>query len=378
MRIFTLVMLALFASAPSTRALYIRPNLAVVPIKRLIENLEKHVKNNPKDAKLKHNLARAHAMAYSWKTSTAQVLQGKEEKGPWFGYEPKHVPFSGKGPKGAKKPDDPTKHLTKALSWYRKVIDAEPKNWTARLGYAWLTLKSGKKMEARKLLRELIEIAWQKEKNMKVAGLGWHSVVAEAAGYLMPMLDKEKDKKEIDELNRRIKFVKRLPRPITPIAIPLQDDLTVGDLVNQNARVKFDADGTGLQKTWTWITPKAGWLVHDPNHTGKVTSALQMFGGVTFWMLWANGYQALSALDDNGDGKLTGNELRGLAVWHDRNSNGISERGEVKTLKEMQIVELSCRHVSSNSQTHVAKSAKGVRFKNGKQRATYDVLLHQK
>src|SRR5438445_365240 len=110
-----------------------------------------------------------------------------------------------------------------------------------------------------------------------------------------------------------------LPRPITPIAIPLEANLRVCDLEALDARVPFDADGSGLRKTWSWITPKAGWLVYDPARTGEVTSALQLFGNVTFWCFWDDGYQALAALDDNGDGLLTGKELNGLAIWHDKN-----------------------------------------------------------
>ena len=120
-----------------------------------------------------------------------------------------------------------------------------------------------------------------------------------------------------------------LPRPITPIVVSLRNGAAARDLENHSARVAFDADGTGLQKHWTWITRDAGWLVYDPHNTGKITSGLQLFGGVTFWMFWENGYQALAALDDDGDGMLTGRELKGLAIWQDLNGNGVCERGDV-------------------------------------------------
>jgi hypothetical protein len=41
-----------------------------------------------------------------------------------------------------------------------------------------------------------------------------------------------------------------------------------------------------------------------------LTSALQLFGNVTFWMFWSNGFEAMRALDDNQDGTLAGGELR--------------------------------------------------------------------
>ena len=46
---------------------------------------------------------------------------------------------------------------------------------------------------------------------------------------------------------------------------------------------------------------------------------------VTFWIFWDNGYEALQSLDDNQDGKLEGDELKGLAIWQDRNCDGISD-----------------------------------------------------
>jgi hypothetical protein len=132
-----------------------------------------------------------------------------------------------------------------------------------------------------------------------------------------------------------------IPRGITPIVIPLREDLTAYDLENHLASVAFDADGTGLHKKWTWITKDAGWLVYDPHGTGKVGSALQMFGGVTFWMFWENGYQALAALDNDRNGMLTGRELDGLAIWQDSDCDGVSDSGEVRPLIEWGIVGIS-------------------------------------
>ena len=142
--------------------------------------------------------------------------------------------------------------------------------------------------------------------------------------------------------------------------------------------MRFDADGSGLQKSWTWITPDAGWLVFDPQQTGQITSALQMFGNVSFWLFWDNGYQALASLDDNGDGVLSGAELKGLAIWQDANRNGRCEPGEVRPLAAYGIVSLSCRHrVTAGENNVAAVSGDGVRFTDGKTRPTYDVILEQ-
>jgi hypothetical protein len=260
---------------------------------------------------------------------------------------------------------------------FKEAVKLAPDNLRARLGYAWTLEQSGETKAAAKEYRGLIEDAWKKEKDLKVAeDLGGHTVVAEAAGYLIPLLDKEKDKKEIATLTERAEHLGKLPRWITPIAVPLRDGLRARDIEDRNAAVAFDADGSGLKRKWTWVTKDAGWLVYDPKGKGVVTSGLQMFGGVTFWLFWETGYDALASLDDNGDGVLTGDELKGLAIWHDANGNGICDPGEVKPLSAYGIVAVSCRFERDpNHPDRIAFSPNGVTFQSGKTRPTFDIIL---
>jgi hypothetical protein len=157
----------------------------------------------------------------------------------------------------------------------------------------------------------------------------------------------------------------------------LRQDLTALDMVDDEADVTFELDGTGNRR-WTWITTDAAWLVNDHRGTGDITSGLQLFGNVTFWAFWQNGYHALRALDDNGDGRLRGSELPGLALWHDRNSDGISDRGEVRPLAEWGIVELSTDyHYDASHQHEIPWSRAGVVFADGTVRPTFDVVLRR-
>ena len=139
----------------------------------------------------------------------------------------------------------------------------------------------------------------------------------------------------------------------------------------------FDADGTGLRKAWTWISPDAAWLVYDPTASGRITSALQLFGDVTFWNVWRNGYEPLRALDDDGDGELRGRELRHLALWRDVNRNAVSDPGEVRPLSEYGIVALTCRGAKGDGIFTAAVAERGVRFSDGRTRPTYDVILRR-
>jgi hypothetical protein len=269
-------------------------------------------------------------------------------------------------------------HLKKALARYDEAIKLDPNLLAARLGHAWLVEQSGAKMKAIQEYRDVIDKAWVTEGKLTTGPFGGHYITAEAAGYLIPLLNKDTNKDEIQTLTDRIAQLQKLPKPITPVVIPLRDGLALGDLLDTAARVPFDADGSGLPQTWTWISRDAAWLVHDPQHKGKVTSGLQLFGNVTFWLFWDNGYQALRALDNDGDGFLTGRELDGLALWYDANGNGICDPGEVKSLKAWGIVKLSCQHQSGNSPHCAAFAPEGVWFADGTVRPTYDVILHQR
>jgi len=196
--------------------------------------------------------------------------------------------------------------------------------------------------------------------------------------YLIPLLDAERDRAEIERLRRDARELERKGRFITPIAVPLEDGLTALDVEDSNASVAFDADGSALAQRWTWIRSNAAWLVFDRHAEGRITSGLQLFGSVTFWLFWENGYRALAALDDDGDGAIAGRELEGFALWHDRNGNGLSEGGEVRPVAEWGVVSLSTRYEHDASHPdEIAVSPRGVTLRNGTVRPTFDLLLRR-
>jgi hypothetical protein len=362
---------------PPAPAMFIRQDLDKVPVDRLVTNLEETVKKDAKDLKALVNLARVHAMAYALKTDTAEVRKGKEAEGVWFGYEPALVPFS-----KVEKTDDADKlkaakaHLAEAVERYKQAVALAPDDLTVRLGYSWTVDQSGDKDEAVKQYRSLLDDAWKKEQDLKSLPLGGRTVTGEGAGYLIALLDADKDKDEIATLTDRAAKLNKLPRPVTPIAVPLRDGLGARDIEDLGAAVAFDADGSGLKRKWTWITKDAGWLVYDPKEAGDVSSGLQLFGNVTFWLFWSTGYDALASLDDNRDGVLTGDELRGLAIWNDANGDGVCDPGEVRPLSDYGITAVSCRFERDPAHPdRIAFSPKGVTFRDGTTRPTFDLVL---
>lgn len=371
-----LLCLVAFLSSNVCLGRYARPDLEKVPVQRIVENLEQLAKEDAKNADLRVNLARAHAMAFALNASDAEVNKRDPSSGAWFGYEPAHVPFQVMSTEDMDQIVKSKKHLKEAIKWYEEALKIDSKNLTAAIGLAWCIEQSGETEKAIAEYRKVIELAWKSEKEMMLAGLGWHSVTAEAASYLIPLLDAKKDAAEIKELEARTEKLSQLPRPVTPIAIPLGDKLSASELIDSKASVAFDADGTGLQKRWSWINSDAGWLVSDKKRTGEIESALQMFGSVTFWMFWENGYSAMASLDDNRDGQLSGKELDGLYVWHDENQNGLSDEGELLELADLKIVSISTRGSSKGTPAGtVAFCNEGVRFADGSTKPTYDVVL---
>jgi len=359
-------------------ALYVRVETRKVPVDRLVANLEQQLAGNPGDARLHINLGRLHGMAWALKSEEVPAAEGKSSKElePWYGYSPDLVPYHGQVTRGSDEERAMARrHLDSALEHYEAALKLEPGNLLANLGYGWILEQAGEKARAIERYRLVVAGAWPSEKGKRTAGPNTRFFTNEAAEYLIPLLDPKADAGEIEELRSMRSHFERLPRAVTPIAIPLRADVRARDIPDRTARVRFDADGSGLRREWTWITRDAGWLVHDAGGRGEIASALQLFGNVSFWLFWANGYEALAALDDDDSGDLEGGELHDLAIWHDANANGISEPGEVRSVAEHGIAALSCSYEEGDGVEFAAVSLEGIRMTTGETRPTYDVIL---
>ena len=157
---------------------------------------------------------------------------------------------------------------------------------------------------------------------------------------------------------------------MTPILVALQHEAKLSDLLASEISVRFDLAGDGLGRSWPWVKPTTGILVWDPRHTGKITSGLQLFGSVTWWLFWNNGYEPLAALDNDHNGWLEGAELQGIAVWFDRNGNGVSDSGEVVSLSSLGIKRIAAR--SAGLADGVPANPAGIQLRDGSSLATFD------
>lgn len=373
------VLLVLSAASAPLAGLYIIPETQRVPVERLVANLERALEMDPRNIQTQINLARLHGMAFALKTEHVDAV-GRDRNAarePYYGFSPDLIPYKAVKAPTAEAEATARKHLEKAIAHYETALALDPRNLLAQLGYGWMLQQAGERSRAIAQYRQLIRQAWSVEERTLRHLPEDRYFTHEAAGYLISLLDPIVDAAEIEDLRRKRTYLEGRPaRAITPLAIPLEDDVPPTAIRAPQTTVRFDADGSGLVRSWTWISPAAGWLVHDPKRRGSITSALQWFGNVTFWLFWENGYQALGALDDDGNGELAGAELRDLAIWHDRDNNGVSDPDEVGPLSAHHIVGLSCRHVAADSLAFAAWSPRGVRLSDGRTRPSYDVMLH--
>jgi tetratricopeptide (TPR) repeat protein len=372
-----IAVLGVLALTAPLGALYVTLETRQVPLERLAANLERERQDDPKNVQTVINLARLHAMAFALKRTELPATDRTPDKveRPFYGYEERLVPDRVEPAFSREQEQAARAALTKAVAFYEQALALDAANLTARLGHAWTLEQAGRKADAIAEYRRVIEQAWAVEQKARSGKLGQRFYTEEAAGYLIALLNPTTDAEEIATLQAHREALSAMPRPVTPIAIPLDDDLPLGDLLDPLARVQFDADGSGLRREWTWIAPKAGWLVYDATDRGTITSALQLFGSVSFWLFWSNGYDALAALDDDGDGVLRGGELAHLAVWVDRDRDGTSDPGEVRSLSAHGIVALSCAYTDGDGSRIAAMSPDGARLANGRTRPTYDVIL---
>jgi len=173
---------------------------------------------------------------------------------------------------------------------------------------------------------------------------------------------------DLDDLKFKVRIL------VTPIILSLSPGRSLADLLDPTIESKFDLDGTGRPQKYPWLKPDTAILVWDSKHTGAITSGRQLFGTVTWWMFWDNRYSALSALDDNGDGWLTGRELEGLALWFDRNQNGVSDPGEVVPIAQTEITAIHVR-ADSRREGQSWKSSQGIKLRGGSVLPTWDWVV---
>jgi len=130
----------------------------------------------------------------------------------------------------------------------------------------------------------------------------------------------------------------------TPIVLDLNNDGV--KTLSISAGTEFDLFATGKAVNTGWASSSDGLLALDRNHDGKINDGSELFGSSTTLANGekaSDGYVALRELDSNGDGSISKDdaEWANLKVWVDKNSDGISQDGEMQTLDSLNITKLN-------------------------------------
>lgn len=362
-----------------------------VPLERLFRNVSEFVRQHPKDPQGHYTLGRLHSLAFARSMPEARV---REQAGQLPGFPPfESIQVRPQNPKPS---EAALRHLAQSVRSYTTATELEPKRSLYWLGLGWMLehgapfadrvdapwLKEGAKKPASEWLdrslaayRRAYELDYDKDAKREALGpTADTSITLEAGEGLLRILEKREldaaAKAEQARVKGTVQRLSSLPRAVTPVVFPLDGASPLSALISSRKPVEFDLAGDGRSERWPWLTSKAGILVWDPDRTGRVRSGVQLFGTVTWSMFWQHGYEPLAALDDNGDGWLSGPELRGLAVWVDADEDAVSDPGEVRPISRCGVARLAVRPEGSGPQGPFHPA--GVVFQDGRRAPSYD------
>lgn len=141
--------------------------------------------------------------------------------------------------------------------------------------------------------------------------------------------------------------------PSSPISLVWDSSVSVRE---KASIVSFKLDDSSSDTWYKWFgSADTPLLVYDPQHSGRIESAHQLFGNWTFGgqrvaalalgmtrpAPWKNGYEAVETLDADGDGVIKGEELQPLGLWFDTNRDARSQAGEVLDIRAAGVVSLA-------------------------------------
>ncbi len=366
---------------------------AEVPVARLLLNTETYIKKNPNDAQGYYVLGRLHSLAFAKETKTIAAYENDKRPLPGLpSYESILVQRD-----NTKKPTaESIQHLGESIRNYQRATELAPNQAAAFLGLGWMyETGAGLAADALKSLKQLPQTAGEWQERALAAyrrayaltvkqdlvnehtGPSADSQISLEAGegirrLLQPRAGKlsEREQQELADIRDTIDKLQSKPRAVTPIIFSLTQAGALEDLLAERSRVRFDLSGDGVARWWPWVKPETGLLVWDQTNNGCVQSGVQLFGSSTWWIAWRNGYEPLALLDDNHDSWLAGAELKGLAVWRDRNSNGVADAGEVLPVRALGIRRIAVQ--ATQNLSGVPANPRGLQMNDGRMLPTYD------
>jgi hypothetical protein len=372
-----------------------------MPVSKLLAHLNARVTTNPNDVQAVFTLGRVHYFAFAGGTDILNVY-GADSANP--------TPYDALGPygKGTSAYDrkvvpiverERVAHLKNAISYLRRAVTLH-KPGARSDGRYELCLASayqdGAPYAAEVGVIDAVEAtprAWieaaihyhglafdaasERDGQVKMTPIfGVETLVSYEAGreYQRLLLSRgapsSAEQERLARVQALVAHAKALkPGAITPLIFSVGRDVDLPALLSPRIAA-FDLNGTQLPQRYRWVRPDTGILVWDPHHTGAITSGRQMFGSVTWWMFWDDGYQPLAVLDEDANGWVDGAELADLGVWFDRDENGRSSPREVVPVANTEISAIAV--FPTDRDGAVRWHRRGLRLKDGRELPTYD------
>ncbi len=387
------LMLLMFVFSSVTFGMFVPPT--IVPVDRLIKNTTAYIKEHPDDTNAYYTLGRIHYLAFVNKSR----LIGANERNSLPSIPQDWLQDSAiaqqNGAQEKLEGKELYEHANEAIKYFNKAIEKDPENGLYYHSLACLIEQYTKYLDEiksevvpeqfRKVLLEQAKQYYYKAFSLSIKEdsgrsmrpiSGLIGLVSFEAGnsYVRLCESDSKDEqvqKNLKEVKAGLEKLEKIPQGIvTPVIFSMKQNQKLNKLLAPSQKVQFDLDGNGLKETWSWVKPETGILVWDPENTGEISSGRQLFGSVSWWMFYEDGYKALNALDDNRDGTLTGSELEGIRVWFDRNSNGTSEKDEVVDLAKLNVTAIGT--IATGKQDDTPMCETGIKFSDGSMVTTYD------
>ena len=186
---------------------------------------------------------------------------------------------------------------------------------------------------------------------MSILCVDLEEILGPASVYAAEMKYEGLTEEELKEIGESYLEASTAQPPRDPLVIDL--GATGIDLTSLDNGVHFDLDNNGFAEQTAWIGEEDGFLVLDRNSNGVIDNGGELFGDqVTLQNgeLSKSGFEALSELDSNNDGKIDMDDeaFPQLKVWIDANHNGVSESNELKTLTELKIETIGLEYTETN------------------------------
>ena len=176
-----------------------------------------------------------------------------------------------------------------------------------------------------------------------------------------------------------------LPETYDPIVIDFNKNGVTSTKLDNT--VYFDHDNNGFAEATAWIEKDDGLLALDKNDNGKIDNGNELFGNHTISNTIygytdkkaTNGYEALKAYDLNGDNVIDEKDeiFDKLKIWKDKNSNGITDEGELSSLADNNIksIDLNYKEIAIDENSNTVKQSSKVTLKDGSTLDANDVWM---